>query len=297
MKTKRTAMSLFLVAILCLSVVFVPLGSAKNITKEKEKAETIGTPWFESGNKTMDKLSRLSTDELRELAKTNETVRKIIEEDLKPDGAKIESIEDLKCLPENYSEDLKKAAVNDLKSIQSNQTSVSTKSIESVYVWIVADEEYRSHFGSNWQQEAYDTIEAADNAFYSDHDINFIVGKYSEWDSNDNEDGTSALIDEAESESGWLSNQQGNDMLAIFTNQATDTRGRAEPLGDAWIMKHQISFSWDWHVAQHEASHNYGCPDHGYSGPVCIQTYTYMMTTDNWCTDCDTTIENNRYHF
>ena len=29
-------------------------------------------------------------------------------------------------------------------------------------------------------------------------------------------------------------------------------------------MKHQISSSWDWHLAQYEASYNYDYPDHGY---------------------------------
>ncbi len=290
-------MSLFLVAILCLSVVFVPMGSAKNITKEEVKAESIGTPWFETGNKTIDELSRLSTDEMRELAKTNETVRKIIEEDLKPDGAKIESFEDLKCLPSNYPEDLKNTAINDLKFAQSNQTSVNTKSIVNVYVWVVADEEYIAHFGSNWQQEAYDTIEAADEAFGNDHDINFIVNKYSTWESNDNEDSSQTLQDDAESDMGWWSDKQGCDMMAIFTNQGMDHRGMSEFLGDAWIMKHQGVFNWDWHLAQHEASHNYDCPDHGYLGPYCIMTYNSMFSTDDWCTDCDNTIETNRYHF
>lgn len=86
-------------------------------------------------------------------------------------------------------------------------------------------------------------------------------------------------------------------MLAIFTDQSTDHRGWSEPLGDAWIMKHQISADWDWHLAQHEASHNYDCPDHGYTGPVCIMTYANMMITANWCVDCDQTIETNRNHF
>lgn len=72
---------------------------------------------------------------------------------MKLDGAKIESFEDLEFLPENYPEELKNAAIKDLISAQSNQTTVGTKSIVTVYVLIAADEEYRAHFGSNWQQE------------------------------------------------------------------------------------------------------------------------------------------------
>ena len=38
----------------------------------------------------------------------------------------------------------------------------------------------------------------------------------------------SFLLSEAQSETGWNSNQQGMDMLAIFTDQGMDNRGRSE---------------------------------------------------------------------
>lgn len=271
-------------AMILISVVFAPISTAKISSEENE--EIIADPWFVE----KDELSSLSTEELKQLAETNKTVKKIIEEDLKLEPVEIESIEDLKELPINYPENLKQMAIKNLSVKQ------DTKSTNTVNVWIVADEEYREHFGSDWKSEAYSTIESADDAFYSDHDINFVVGKYSEWDSNDNTH-DSSLLDEAQSETGWNTNQQGMDMMAIFTNQNTDKRGWSEYGGDAWIMKHQVSSSWDWHLAQHEASHNYECPDHGYSGPYCIMTYTYMMVTDSWCSDCDQSIEDNRNHF
>ncbi len=293
MGTRKLGTVLLLAAMLLVSVVLVPVASAKSIANEKDRA--IATPWYNKG----DELNRLSTDELWQIAKTNESVRKLIEEDLRLKPIQTETVEDLKSLPANYPEDLKQATMKNLTAISNTQTSLSAASITTVYVWIVADEEYRSHFGSNWQSAAYNAVETADNAFYSDHNINFVVNKYSEWDSNDNVH-DSSLLDEAQSETGWNSNHQGMDMMAIFTNQATDHRGWGEGInlngGDAWIMKHQISSSWDWHLAQHEASHNYGCPDHGYSGPSCIMTYTYMMTTDDWCNSCDQTIETNRNH-
>jgi len=296
MNKKRTVRSLFLVAILFLSVVLVPMGNAKidTIEKEEKQNEAIGTPWFETG----DELKRLSTDELHELAESNATIKMIIEEDLKLSGVKIESLADLQNMPDDYPLDIKMEAVDELISA----SQVTTLSTNTVYVWIVADEEYRSYFGSNWQSEAYETIEAADESFGRDHNINFVVGKYSTWDSNDNVH-DSSLLDEAQSETGWNSDQDGMDMLAVFTNQATDKRGWAESInddgGDAWIMKHQTSLEpdWDWHVAQHEASHNYGCPDHGYYGPYCAMTYTFMMGADEWCSSCDSTIETNRNHF
>lgn len=288
----KLGISLMLVAILFTSMVFVLTASAENMTKKSDKV--ISTPWFEE----VDELNSLTTDELHILATQNETVRKLIEEDQKLESIEIESIEDLKSMPNDFPEGLKQFAMKNLTSsyIAQMSSSTTTRSTNTVYVWIVADEEYRSYFGSNWQSEAYSTIESADNAFYSNHDINFVVGKYSEWDSNDDVH-DSRLLYEAQSETGWNTNQQGMDMMAIFTNRQTDHRGWGEKPGDAWIMKHQITSGWDWHLAQHEASHNYDCPDHGYLGPYCIMTYTYMMTTDNWCNDCDQTIEDNRNQF
>jgi len=297
MNTKRTVFSLLIVAMFFLSVMIMPMASAKN--EKKEKVEEIGTPWFETEDKLMNELGRLSTDEIRKLAETNETVKRFIEEDLKPDGAKIESFEDLKFLPESYPEELKNTAIKDLISAQSNQTTVGTKSIVSVYVLIAADEEYRAYFGSNWEQEAYDTIEAADNAFYADHDINFIPLVYEEWESDDNEDSASQLMDDAESYTNWLNDKQGCDMMAIFTNQDMDYVGLGESgsNADAWIFKHQ-SFSGDCHVAQHESSHNYDCHDHVKAAlPVCIMNYEYLYSTDEWCSTCNSTIETNRNHF
>lgn len=299
MRMKKFRISLIFATILLIGIMFVPAVSATDSTAKRCQNESIGDPWFEKG----DELNRLSGDERRALAEKNETVRKMIEEDLKIKPVKIENSKDLENLPANYPEDIKKIIVGNISSKAVNlQSSIAqTTATNTVNVWIIADEEYRSTFGSDWQTKAYNTIEGADDAFDNDHSINFVVGKYSTWDSTDSENSSSALLAEAQNESGWNSNHQGMDMLAIFTDQSMDKRGRSEAMdhngGDAWIMKHQITSGWDWHLAQHEASHNYNCPDHGYTGPVCIMTYANMMTTANWCVDCDQTIETNRNHF
>jgi len=296
---KKFKAETILLAIMLVNVILVPAVSATNSTAKECQDESVGDPWFEKG----DELNRLSGDERRALAEKNETVRKMIEEDLKIKPVKIENSKDLENLPANYPEDVKKIIIGNISSKNVNlQSSIAqTTTTNTVNVWIIADEEYRSTFGSNWQTKAYNTIEGADDAFYNDHNINFVVGKYSTWDSTDSEDSSSALLAEAQSESGWNSNHQGMDMLAIFTDQSMDKRGLSESMnyngGDAWIMKHQITADWDWHLGQHEASHNYNCPDHGYTGPVCIMTYANMMITANWCVDCDQTIETNRNHF
>ncbi len=279
MKKEGKAMGAVFIAVMIIVAVSIPTMAAQ--TKSEDQGQEItGEPWF-SGD--IDKLNKLGTDELLALAEENETIRELVGKDRQIEPVQIESFEDVL---------VSKA------SLMSNQSLAdgSKRGTVTVYVWIAADEEYRDYFGDNWETQAYNIIESADNAFFSDHDINFIVGKYSEWDSNDNVH-DSRLLGEVQEETGWNSNQQGNDMLAAFTNQPTDSRGWSELGGDAWIMKHQITSGWDWHLAQHESSHNYYCPDHGYYGPYCIMTYTYMMVTDNWCDDCDDTIEDNRYHF
>lgn len=286
---------ILLAAMLLVITVFVPAVSAADSTSKENQDKYIEDPWFEKG----DELNRLSGDEVCAFAEKNETIRKMIEEDLKIKPVQIESLKDLENLPDNYPEDIKKLIIENFTSKNiSQQFSTKATTTNTVNVWIVADEEYRSFLGSNWQTYASNTIENADDAFFNDHNINFVVGKYSEWDSTDSENNCSKLLDEAELESGWLSNKQGMDMLAVFTYQATDHRGVSENGGDAWLMKHHLDSGWDWHIAQHEASHNYRCPDHGYStSPYCIMTYTYMMITNDWCSSCDQIIENNRNHF
>jgi len=280
MKNNGIVIGVVFVAVMVIIAVSIPT-IATRMNSENQEQIIIGTPWFPGD---IDKLNKLGTDEILALAEENETIRELVEKDRQIEPAQIEGLEDVL---------ISKAA-----SIMSDQSLAngSKRSTVIVWVWIAADEEYRDYFGSNWQTEAYNTIESADNAFFRDHDISFVVGKYSEWDSNDNIH-DSRLLAEVQEETGWNDNHQGMDMLAAFTNQPTDHRGWAELVGDAWIMKHQITSGWDWHLAQHESSHNYYCPDHGYWGPYCIMTYTFMMVTDQWCDDCDQTIEDNRNHF
>ncbi len=116
MNTRRIALSLLIMA-----VFFLMIAVTMEDVKEEDE-EMPSTPWFETGDELGDELSRLSTDELRELAKTNESVRELIEEDMKIDPVKIESIEDLEHLPENYPEELKRKYLEDLGYAPSNQS-------------------------------------------------------------------------------------------------------------------------------------------------------------------------------
>ncbi|MDY0388398.1 MAG: hypothetical protein RBT65_15010 [Methanolobus sp.] len=110
MNNKKTLFSLLVLTILFISVVMVSMTSAKN-TNDKNKT-------IEVSDELLTELGRLSTEEMNKLAETNETVRMILEEDLKLDGAKIESLEDLKWLPEGYSAEMKQSAIDNLTAEQ-----------------------------------------------------------------------------------------------------------------------------------------------------------------------------------
>jgi len=76
---------------------------------EEEEEVTAAAPWFDEG----DELNRLNTYERAALAEKNETVRKMLEEDRKLEPVRIESLEDIEHLPENYPEELKRLMIED----------------------------------------------------------------------------------------------------------------------------------------------------------------------------------------
>ncbi len=116
MNNKKILFSLLVLTILFTSVVMVSMTSANDKNKTIEVSDEL-----------LIELGHLSTEEMNKLAETNETVRMILEEDLKLDGAKIESIEDLKWLPEGYSKEMKENAINNLMAEQ-DQDTVNAKS-------------------------------------------------------------------------------------------------------------------------------------------------------------------------
>lgn len=101
---------------------------------EEPEEKTAGAPWFNEGDPWFeegDELNRLSTDELRALAEQNEAARKMLEEDQKLEPVQIESLEDLKHLPENYPEELKRQMIEDYLARQnlSEETANSSDNI------------------------------------------------------------------------------------------------------------------------------------------------------------------------
>ena len=186
--------------------------------------------------------------------------------------------------------------VNDVGKIEKGSSIIA--STKTVYVMIVADEEFRTKFGSTWKQQAFAMLEGGDDSFIKYHDIDMVVNYYYEtWDSNDTAN-FGELLDEAQTETGWDSDDRHScTMIAIFTDQTDgNIAGKAEVPGNAWAMRSQGNYTTDHHVSQHEMSHNYDCHHHSWDpNDPCIMARCY--DTFEWCATCDTTIENNKYTY
>jgi hypothetical protein len=186
--------------------------------------------------------------------------------------------------------------------------------ITNIRVLIAADEEYRRYmdtFGRGWMDEALIIIEKADDAFYRDLDINFVVTGYAEWNSRKDEKDGRKLLEDAQSELKWTSGSKEHDILVVYTGQKIDGyAGWAEhysgsPKADAVIVQHQFDF-WkrdkDWHVLQEELSHLFGAPDHvSPDDPIYwsedIMSYKWLYYTDKWDVSCREIIEKNKHRF
>lgn len=184
----------------------------------------------------------------------------------------------------------------------------------NIRVLIAADEEYRKHMnvlGVGWMEEALLVLERADDAFYRDFGINFIVTGFMEWESNDEENDGVKLLMEAQSDLGWRPERGKYDILLVLTGQDIQNyAGWAEHYSgsrdaDTVILQHQFDLwrrSKDWHVLQEELSHLFGASDHiSPSDPFYwnedIMSYRWLYYTDKWDTYCKKIIRKNRQRF
>lgn len=118
----KSGMVVLVIALLLAVAFFTPTEGIQKVAdqgegeEEEEGEENASAPWFDEGDPWFeegDELNRLSNDEIRALAEQNETVRKMLEEDQKLEPVQIESLEDLKHLPENYPEEMKRLEIED----------------------------------------------------------------------------------------------------------------------------------------------------------------------------------------
>ena len=194
--------------------------------------------------------------------------------------------------------------------------SISTVSDDrEVSVLAVADEEYVDYWDDwwdpwdqdQWRSEVRQAVELGDDAFEREFGINFVVKDTGTWDSDDGVDELTRLFDEVRREV----DKGTNDVMVAFTNQDVEgclrtrfflggpyfwgTLGYAEASGDDVIVLLVEDTNTD-NVHQHEYSHLFGAPDHdGAPGIRCIMSYDWVMQINDWCNECYSTINANKW--
>ena len=88
----------------------------------------------------------------------------------------------------------------------------------TVTILIAADEEYRAH--PDWKTITAQVVEKADNSFWAEHSINFVVTGYANWKSDGAN--SSALLADLNTE--WKNNTQ-YDFVIGFTKDSKFTAG------------------------------------------------------------------------
>ncbi|MGE6964134.1 M12 family metallo-peptidase [Bacillus thuringiensis] len=164
----------------------------------------------------------------------------------------------------------------------------------TVTILIAADEEYRAAH-PDWKTITVQMVEKADNSFWAEHSINFVVTGYTNWKSDGAN--SSALLADLNAE--WKNNTQ-YDFVIGFTKDSKFTAGGIAyvypyaPQSGISVVLDQGTTSTPYAI-QHEWSHNYGL-SHDASGSdiKCMMNYDYAYSVNYWDAAHDALIESHR---
>ncbi|AOM08859.1 MULTISPECIES: zinc-dependent metalloprotease [Bacillus] len=164
----------------------------------------------------------------------------------------------------------------------------------TVTILIAADEEYRAAH-PDWKTITAQMVEKADNSFWAEHNINFIVKGYANWKS----DGANSSAILADLNAEWKNNTQ-YDFVIGFTKDSKFTAGgiayvySSAPQSGVSVVLDQGTTSTPYAI-QHEWSHNYGLShDASGSGIKCMMNYDYAYSVNYWDASHDALIESHR---
>ena len=150
----------------------------------------------------------------------------------------------------------------------------------TVTILIATDEEYRAH--PDWKTITAQMVEKADNSFWAEHSINFVVTGYANWKSDGAN--SSALLADLNAE--WKNNTQ-YDFVIGFTKDSKFTAGGiayvypSAPQSGILVLDQGTTSTP--YAIQHEWSHNYGLShDASGSGIKCMMNYDYAYSVNYW---------------
>ena len=164
----------------------------------------------------------------------------------------------------------------------------------TVPVYAVADEEYRAKY-SNWTSRLYQIIETADNAYWRDFSINWVIQGYYSWTSNGN-NASQILSDLANDGSGLP-----DGLVIAFSDDSNFNAGGIAYVysgnpGTGFSVCLDQGISSTTYALRHEIGHNYGC-FHDFDPVVCLMNYTYSYSIDYFDSSHDSLIQSHDHWF
>jgi len=161
-----------------------------------------------------------------------------------------------------------------------------------VYAW------GKYEVNDNDKSNCYNDVKIAINNIIDKFDVDKveIIEFYGKnyWNAKDCTTNSETQFNDFQEDCEYLRQHRSNILLFGWIKKSTNS-GKA--LG-YYSIAHR-GFTWfqnKFTIAQHEMSHNFGCPDHGYfHWPPCIMSYGWMYFDNIYCNNCHKTI-NNRIH-
>lgn len=171
-----------------------------------------------------------------------------------------------------------------------------TKNCATVPVYAAGDEEYRSYYGSSgWKNKVYNIIETADNAYYRDFCIDWVINGYYNWSSS-GANASAILSDLARDFAGFP-----DGLVQGFTRDPKFEAGgiayvySSNP-GTGYSVCVDQGSTWTPYALRHEIGHNYGAY-HDYDPTVCMMNYTYTYSIDYFCAPHDNLVYAHHHWF
>lgn len=177
---------------------------------------------------------------------------------------------------------------NEVDEFEKFPNDENAKKAVVVNVYVVADEEYRAAH-SDWQSRINQIVETADNSYYRDFQINWVIKGYYTWTSNGGN--ASAILSDLARDAGGLP----NGLIMGFTADRNFEAGgiayvyNSNPRKGFSVCKDQ-GVSSTISALRHEAGHNYGC-SHDFDPVVCLMNYTYSYRIDYFDSAHDSLIQ------
>ncbi len=144
-------------------------------------------------------------------------------------------------------------------------------------VYAVADEEYRATY-PDWTSRLFQIIETADNSYYRDFQINWVIQGYYAWTSNGGS--KEWILIDLYNDFQWLGDGL---VIAVTRDPNFNTGGLAmrndTNVGKGFSVSSDQGTSGTISAVRHEVGHNYGPADE-YGSQVCVMNYNYAYSID-----------------